>query len=146
MTNAVAVHDVAHLHSGAEFAPLRLGAKNTDLRLRQIFQHNLGHVVQGSFGVFFENEDRVFRAQLFDLFLKRGRDFSRDFVGNDCDSLVRLQAQTIADGVARPGLEFLVDYQGVGAVGHNGERAVSITRKTGEGNPGSRPISRTRIF
>ena len=95
---------LAHLHARTEFAGLRLRAKNTDLRLRQIFENDLRHVGQRTLGIFFENEDGVFRADLFHFLLQRGGDFPRHLVGDNRDPLLRFQAQTNADGVARAGL------------------------------------------
>ena len=73
----------------AEFAPLRLRAKNTDLRTRQIFQNDFRHVGQRAGGVFFENEDGVLRADFFHFLLQGGGDLPRRLVGNNRDPFVR---------------------------------------------------------
>ena len=77
--------------------------------MRQIFQNDLRHVGQRALGVFFENENRVLRADLFHFRLQRGGDVAGRFVGDDRDPLVRLEAQTNADGVARAGRKFRID-------------------------------------
>jgi hypothetical protein len=60
----------------------------------------------------------VLRADFFDFALERGRNVAGRFVGNDRDPLITFQAQTIADGVSRSGLQLGIDRDGVGAVGH----------------------------
>ena len=56
-------------------------------------------------GVIFEDENGVFRADLFHFRLQRRRDLARRFVGDNRDPLVRLEAQANADGIARAGTE-----------------------------------------
>ena len=109
VANAVFVHDVAHLHARMKLVPLRLGAKDTNLRLRQIFQDDLRHVGHRALGIFFENENRVISSHLFHFLLQSGGNFPCHLVGNNCDPLLRFQAKTNANGVARAGLEFRVD-------------------------------------
>ena len=41
--DAALVYDVSHLRARCQFARLRLGAKNRDLRARQIVENELGH-------------------------------------------------------------------------------------------------------
>ena len=99
----------AHLHARTELAALRLRGKNADLRLRQIFQDDLRHVGQGTLGIFFENEDSVFRAHFFHFLLKRSGDVACRLVGDNRDAFFGFETQANADGVARAGLEFRID-------------------------------------
>jgi hypothetical protein len=118
VANSLPVDDVAHLHTGTQLATLGLGAEDTDLRIRQIIENDSRHVCQRPVRVFFQHEHGMLCSDLFHLALERRGDFPSKLIGNDGDPLLRLHSQAISDGITRAGLQFRIDLNGVGAVGH----------------------------
>jgi hypothetical protein len=90
--------------------------------LRQILKNDRRHINQRPLSIFFEEENRVLRSDLFHFALERGRNFASGFVGDNRDALVRFETQAIADRVARAGLQGGIDFYGVSAIRH-GERS-----------------------
>jgi hypothetical protein len=77
----------------------------------------------------------MLRADFFHFTLERCRDVSGDFIGDDRDALVRLQAQTIPDRVPRSRLELRINGYGVGAVRHGvSEERSALREKSNLGN------------
>ncbi len=109
VADAMLVHDGAHLHARAEFAGLRLGAKDRNLRGGEIVENRARHVGERPFRVFLEDEEGEFGTHFLDLLLERGGDVARCFIGDDGDAFVRLEAQAIADGVARAGSQLRIN-------------------------------------
>ena len=103
VTNAVLVHDRGHLDARSEFAALRLRAKNTDLRSRQIFENDFRHPGERAGSVFLEHEDGVLRADLLHFQLQRGGDFPRLVVRDNRDPLFRPNAQADTHGISGAG-------------------------------------------
>jgi hypothetical protein len=97
---------------------LRLRAKDTDLRFREIFQNDRRHIGQRTLSVFLQNKDGMLRADFFDFALERRGNIARCFVGDDRDPFFPFQPKTIADGISRSGLELRIDRDGVVAVRH----------------------------
>jgi hypothetical protein len=68
--------------------------------------------------MFFQHKYGMLCPDLLHLALERCGDFPSKLVGNNSDPFVRLHPQAIPDGVACAGLQFRIDLNGVGAVGH----------------------------
>jgi hypothetical protein len=88
------------------------------------------------FRVFLEDEEGEFGTHFLDLLLERGGDVAGCFIGDDGDAFVRLEAQAIADGVARAGSQLRINGKS------GGEKTVRHLRSAHHGAKNRRGQSR----
>jgi hypothetical protein len=118
VAQAVIVDYGGHLDARAKLARLGLRGENRDLRSREILENGLGHKLEWTARVMFEDKETVLGADTFHLLLERGGDFARSAIGNYRDAFIWLKTQAHFDRIPGAWKQLGIDWMVISAVGH----------------------------